>query len=102
MLELLHYIAVAVIVGFLIYFICLDRKYKIANPHYSSLLITIGIGFTFFGVALGLMDFNTEDPTASLATLVNGIKTAFWGSLTGVVASIILKFPLIFRLDNIL
>lgn len=100
MLELLHYIAVAVIVGFLIYFICLDRKYKIANPHYSSLLITIGIGFTFFGVALGLMDFNTEDPTASLATLVNGIKTAFWGSLTGVVASIILKFHALIALKE--
>lgn len=92
MLASLHYIAIVVIFFFTIYFLIQDRKSKKANPQFPSLLITMGIGFTFLGVALGLLDFNTEDPTASLSTLVDGIKTAFWGSLTGVVASIILKF----------
>lgn len=101
MFDLLHFIAIAIILMFMVYFLYLDRKNKKANPSYPSLLITMGIGFTFFGVALGLMDFNTDDPTASLSTLVNGIKTAFWGSFTGVSASIILKFhALIFLKEN--
>lgn len=101
MFELLHFIAIAVILMFMFYFLYLDHKNQKANLSYPSLLITMGIGFTFFGVALGLMDFNTDDPTASLGTLVNGIKTAFWGSFTGVLASIILKFhALIFLKEN--
>lgn len=91
MLDFLHVFAIVVIVGLLSRFVYLDRLYQKANPNYPSLLITIGIGFTFFGVALGLMDFNTEDPTESLSTLVNGIKTAFWGSFAGVAASIVIK-----------
>lgn len=101
MFQLLHFIAITVILLFMVYFLYLDHKNQKANLSYPSLLITIGIGFTFFGVALGLMDFNTDDPTASLATLVNGIKTAFWGSFTGVFASIILKFhALLFLKEN--
>ena len=91
MLDLLHFIAIFTIFVFLIIFIYLDRQNQKANLNYPSLLITMGIGFTFLGVALGLIDFNTDDPTASLATLVNGIKTAFWGSFSGVLASIIIK-----------
>ena len=92
MFAFLHIIAVITILSLMVFFLYLDRKSQKANQNYPSLLITIGIGFTFFGVALGLMDFNTDDPTAGLAVLVNGIKTAFWGSFTGVAASIILRF----------
>ncbi|MCU4347508.1 hypothetical protein KTH05_07070 [Acinetobacter lactucae] len=90
-LASLHYIAIVLIICLTFYFLILDRKSKKANPQFPSLVITVGIAFTFLGVALGLRDFNTDDPTASLSTLVSGIKTAFWGSLTGVAASIVLK-----------
>ena len=90
--KIFHFLAIVVIVVFFIYFIRLDRLHEKANPAYPSLLITIGIGFTFFGVALGLAGFDTEDPTGSLSTLVNGIKTAFWGSFAGILASILIKF----------
>lgn len=90
-LASLHYIAIILIICLTFYFLILDRKSKKANPQFPSLVITVGIAFTFLGVALGLRDFNTDDPTASLSTLVSGIKTAFWGSLTGVAASIVLK-----------
>ncbi|WP_180168580.1 hypothetical protein [Acinetobacter sp. YH01003] len=92
MLDFLHYIAIFVIACLMVNFLLQDRKSKKANPQFPSLLITIGIGFTFLGVALGLRKFNIDDPTASLSTLVDGIKTAFWGSLAGVFASIIMKF----------
>lgn len=87
----IHVIAILIILLALGGFIYLDRKNNKANPNYPSLLISIGIAFTFLGVALGLKDFNTDDPTASLGALVDGIKTAFWGSLAGVVASIAIK-----------
>src|SRR5690606_14414450 len=90
--KIFHFLAIVVIVVFFIYFIRLDRLHEKANPAYPSLLITIGIGFTFFGVALGLAGFDTEDPTGSLSTLVYGIKTAVWGSFAGILASILIKF----------
>jgi len=56
MLNLLHYVAIAVIIGLLFYFISLDKKYQKANPQFPSMLITVGIGFTFLGIAWGLKD----------------------------------------------
>lgn len=101
MLMYLHYGAILTIVIFMVMFVYYDNKNKKANPSYPSILITLGIAFTFAGVALGLMSFNTDDPTNSLANLVNGIKTAFWGSLTGVIASIVVKFhALIYLKEN--
>lgn len=99
-LESLHFIAIFVIFAMLIFFIRTDIKHKKANSQFPSLLITVGIAFTFLGVALGLMEFNTDDPAASLSYLVDGIKTAFWGSLTGVFASIILKLNALFFLKE--
>lgn len=102
MLMYLHYGAILTIAIFMIICLYFDNKNKKANPSYPSLLITFGIAFTFAGVALGLMNFNTDDPTNSLANLVNGIKTAFWGSLTGVVASMVVKFhALIYLKENV-
>lgn len=82
-------------------FLYFDNKNKKANPNYPSLLIILGIAFTFAGDALEVMDFNTDDPTKSLANLVNGIKTAFWGFLTGVTTSMVVKFhALIYFKEN--
>lgn len=100
-LDSLHYIAVSVIAFFVILFIYNDRKNNKANAQFPSLLITIGIAFTFLGIALGLKEFDTEDPASSLSFLVDGIKTAFWGSLFGVVGSIVLKaHAIIFLKEN--
>lgn len=90
-LGLLHYIAIVII--FIVFLGCLmsDRSAKKANSSFPSLLITIGIAFTFLGVALGLQMFNVNDPTQGLEQLINGIKTAFWGSFAGILGAIFLK-----------
>ena len=91
MLDLLHYIAVVVIIAVLIICLKSDQAAQKANSSFPSLLITIGIAFTFLGVALGLQTFDVNDPTQGLEKLINGIKTAFWGSLSGIMGAIVLK-----------
>lgn len=84
-------VGILAIVFFMIYFIYASWKPKKVHPQSSSLLITIGIAFTFFGIAHGLMRFDANDIERSLPDLINGIKTAFLVSLAGVTSAIILK-----------
>jgi hypothetical protein len=60
--------------------------------HYApTLLTTLGIFGTFFGIVLGLLEFNQNDIEASIPPLLAGLKTAFITSLIGILASLILK-----------
>ena len=58
-------------------------KKKFGKGHIASLAITIGIFGTFLGVFIGLLDFNSEDITASVPKLINGLQTAFVTSIAG-------------------
>lgn len=69
-------------------------KRKFGKGHIASLTITIGIFGTFFGVFIGLLDFNPDDITASVPKLINGLQTAFVTSIAGLLANLILRiFP---------
>jgi methyl-accepting chemotaxis protein len=50
-------------------------------PH---LFPTLGILFTFLGIAIGLWNFNSNDIEKSIPELMNGLKTAFLVSIAGV------------------
>lgn len=56
-----------------------------------SILTSIGIFGTFLGVALGLMDFDTTDIEGSVPQLIEGLKTAFWSSIAGLLAAMSIK-----------
>jgi hypothetical protein len=56
-----------------------------------SILTTMGIFATFFGIALALWHFNTADIQASLPSLLNGLKTAFLSSTLGILFALTLK-----------
>lgn len=56
-----------------------------------SFLSTLGVLGTFFGITVGLLDFNPEDLDKSIPELLDGLKTAFFTSLTGMVCSLILS-----------
>lgn len=56
-----------------------------------TLLTTMGIFGTFFGIVLGLLDFNQLDIEASIPPLLEGLKTAFITSLAGIFSSLIFK-----------
>lgn len=56
-----------------------------------SLISTLGVFFTFAGIALGLYYFNDKDLTTSIPQLLTGLKTAFFTSLAGMTGSMLLS-----------
>ncbi len=56
-----------------------------------NILTSLGIFGTFLGVALGLSEFDTTDIQASVPTLMEGLKTAFWSSIVGLLGALSIK-----------
>ena len=54
-------------------------------------LTSIGILGTFFGIVIGLIDFQLVDIDQSIARLLEGLKTAFITSIAGIALSILFK-----------
>lgn len=77
-------------------FLILLIKNKTLHPNATSLLITIGICFTFYGISKGLANFDTEHIDEDLPQLINGIKTAFLVSVVAVFCAITLKIITLF------
>jgi DNA anti-recombination protein RmuC len=67
-------------------------KFTPANANKApALLTTIGILGTFLGIALGLLEFDTDNIQQSVPDLIKGIKTAFWVSTVGIFWAITIK-----------
>ena len=56
-----------------------------------SLISTLGVLGTFFGITIGLMNFNPNVLDESIPLLLEGLKTAFFTSLAGMIGSLILS-----------
>jgi len=56
-----------------------------------NILTSIGIFGTFLGVAIGLWHFDTADIQGSVPKLMDGLKTAFWSSIVGLLGALTLK-----------
>lgn len=60
--------------------------------HYTpNLLTSLGILGTFVGIVIGLLDFNVDDIDGSIGPLLEGLKTAFITSLSGMALAIVFK-----------
>ncbi|MCG2572274.1 hypothetical protein LVY74_01715 [Acinetobacter sp. ME22] len=82
-------IAVFIIISFGIYYLI---KFTPNNAVYSpTILTTLGIFFTFFGIALGLWNFDSTNIEASIPSLLASLRTAFWASVFGVGGAVIIK-----------
>lgn len=72
-----------------------DDNKLIAKRHWiemiPSAVSTLGVLGTFFGITLGLLCFNPKDLTTSIPDLLDGLKTAFFTSLAGMVGSLVLS-----------
>lgn len=66
-----------------------------------TVLTSIGIFGTFLGIALGLSDFNSEDIRGSVPPLIDGLKTAFWSSVTGVFFALTIKLRHLYEISNL-
>lgn len=56
-----------------------------------SLISTLGVLGTFWGITTGLLDFNSNDLETSIPELLDGLKTAFFTSLAGKIGSLCLS-----------
>jgi len=60
--------------------------------HSPTILTSTGIFGTFIGVAMGLLEFNPDDIQASVPGLIEGLQTAFWTSIVGLLGALLVKF----------
>lgn len=65
-----------------------------------NILTSIGIFGTFLGVALGLWSFDTTDIHGSVPKLMDGLKTAFWSSIAGLLGALTIKLRSTFSQAN--
>lgn len=56
-----------------------------------AILTSIGIFGTFLGVAIGLWGFDANDIQGSVPKLMDGLRTAFWSSIAGLLGALTLK-----------
>lgn len=56
-----------------------------------TLMTSLGLFGTFFGIFIGLIGFDTAHIDTSIGKLLDGLKTAFFTSIVGMAASIIFK-----------
>ena len=59
--------------------------------YFPTFISTLGVLGTFFGITIGLMAFDTTDLDKSIPGLLDGLKTAFFTSLAGMIGSMILS-----------
>lgn len=56
-----------------------------------SIISTLGVLGTFYGITDGLLGFDTSNIDASIPELLDGLKTAFFTSLAGMIGSLVLS-----------
>lgn len=81
---------VAVSILLTVYFSLINFN-RFAVAHGPEILTTWGILGCFFGVSVGLYEFSTNDVSASVPRLLEGLRTAFWASLVGVGGALCIK-----------
>lgn len=94
------YSSLAIIVGVAIWlYIHVQRLNRTGNliehrrqvETYPSVVSTLGVLGTFIGISIGLLGFETNNLSESIPKLLSGLKTAFFTSIAGMVASIVLS-----------
>lgn len=104
--SLITYGSVAFIVLAIIYsnnYISKKEDERTLNEHRKiieslpTIISTLGVLGTFAGITWGLYNFNTSNINESIPTLLEGLKTAFFTSLAGMVGSMFLSY----RINNL-
>lgn len=96
---LLPYISSAIIIVAFLYAYKYIKSVKISDiklhrnwmEQLPSLISTLGVIGTFVGITIGLLAFDPNNLDKSIPELLEGLKTAFFTSLFGMVGSIILN-----------
>lgn len=78
-------------IGITCIFFLRDLKNNKRESNMPMYAVNIGVIGTFLGITLGLRGFNVDNIDASIPVLLEGMKTAFYTSLAGMGASIVMK-----------
>lgn len=101
MLELLEDNFWTISVSAFILLIPFILRNRFSKGQLASLSLTAGITGTFFGIFIGLLQFDANQIEESLPTLLGGLKTAFLTSLAGLFANLIVKtYPKIYKIHE--
>lgn len=74
---------------------------KFSKNQLGSIALAAGITGTFYGIFIGLLQFDTTDIESSVPELLDGLKTAFITSLAGLFANLIVKiFPSLYFISD--
>ncbi|MFC5431472.1 hypothetical protein ACFPTO_22090 [Paraburkholderia denitrificans] len=65
---------------------------RFSVSHGPEVLTTVGILGCFFSIALALLNFDATNVSDSVPHLLEGVKTAFWASVSGVLGSLVLRY----------
>lgn len=88
-------IILGTIVSYWYIYYCKKKKLLISKRRWieqlPSLISTLGVLGTFWGITVGLLDFETGNIDNSIPELLDGLKTAFFTSLAGMIGSLILS-----------
>ena len=87
---------------FVVFAICLFFVFRftkngklVANrrivEYFPTFVSTLGVLGTFYGITIGLLSFDTGNLDQSIPGLLDGLKTAFFTSLAGMIGSMILS-----------
>lgn len=94
------WICLALIIGafsfcFLLVYLYKDGEKLVENrrivEYFPTLVSTLGVLGTFWGITKGLMAFDAADLDKSIPNLLDGLKTAFFTSLAGMLGSMVLS-----------
>jgi len=95
-IEVISGIGIILIVAIWAAFYIYKRNRENNNEHLFDfiphLFPTLGILFTFLGIAIGLWNFDSNDIEKSIPELMNGLKTAFLVSIFGVALLVLFSF----------
>lgn len=88
-----------IILGTFIFYVYIRRlksKGKLVSnrrwvENIPSIISTLGVLGTFYGITTGLIYFNSDDLDTSIPELLDGLKTAFFTSIAGMVGSLLLS-----------
>ena len=92
MLVITEILSNPIMLGFIVMMLILaviDFKTLKSEQHrdFKSAIVSLGILGTFFGIFLGLLEFDTKDIAASVPLLLEGLKLAFVTSISGLALS---------------
>ena len=88
-------IAIVFIIELVIVLLYRNSEKLIANrrliDYFPTLVSSLGVLGTFWGITAGLLAFDSGDLDKSIPGLLDGLKTAFFTSLAGMIGSMILS-----------